>query len=67
MLISTEHEIYHAHNGILTYISMMNTTSESLKERIQHFSFYKLSTKKMFYNLRARSLVHRLLVRTAKY
>ena len=40
MLNSTEHKIYHAHNvkmptivGILTFISSMNTISESLKAR----------------------------------
>ena len=38
MLSSTEHEMYHAHKckmlticGSLTFISMMNATSESLK------------------------------------
>ena len=51
--------------GILTFISMINTTSESLKARnvfiFQHFSFYEqlkfhvnLSwARKKFYNLRA--------------
>ena len=40
MLNSAEHEIYPAHNvkmpknaGILTFISMINTTSERLKAR----------------------------------
>ena len=52
MLNSTEHEIYLAHNvkvptivGILAFISMINTTSYSLKARkvfiFQHFSFYE--------------------------
>ena len=51
MLNSNEHEIYHALIvkmptlvGILTFISMINTTSESLKARkafiLQHFKFY---------------------------
>ena len=50
MLNSTEHEIYPTQKvkiskivGILTFISMLNTTSESLKGKkkifIQHFSF----------------------------
>ena len=63
MQYSTEHEIYHAHKqfkmptivGILKYISMINTLSESLKARkiciFQHFSFYEqlveLSMKKV--------------------
>ena len=42
MLSSTEHETI---VGILTFISMINTTSESLKARkvfiVQHFSFYE--------------------------
>ena len=52
MLNSTEHEIYHAHNvkmsiivGILTFIRMINTTSESLKARdgfiFLHFNIYE--------------------------
>ena len=52
ILNSTEHKIYHPHNikmptivGILTFISMINTTSKSLKARkgfiFQHLSFYE--------------------------
>ena len=53
MLNSAKHEIYHIHKcfkmptsvGILTFISMINTTSESLKARkvfiFQHFNFYE--------------------------
>ena len=64
MLNSTEHKIDHAHTtGILTFISMINTTSESLKEIkvfiCQHFSFHELSclielSMKKFNNLGAR-------------
>ena len=57
MLNSNEHEIYHAHIcfvGILTFISMINTTSESLKARkvyiFQHFSFYEHEKKFMLGN-----------------
>ena len=64
MLNSAEHESYPAHNvkmstivGILTFISMINTTSESLKARnffiCRYFSLLctvELSIK-MFYNL----------------
>ena len=53
MLNSTEPEIYRAHNvkiptivGILTFIGMTNTTSDSLKARIiyifQQFNFDEL-------------------------
>ena len=52
MLNSTEHELYHAHNlkmatvvDILTFISLINTKSESLKAikvfTFQNFSFYE--------------------------
>ena len=51
MLNSTEHEIYPAHVkmptivGFLSFISMINTTSERLKARnffiCQYFSFYE--------------------------
>ena len=52
MLNLNEHEIYHAYNDkmqiiiiILSFISPINTTSESLKARtvfiFQHFSFYE--------------------------
>ena len=47
MLYSAEHEIYHAHNvkmptivGISTFISMINTPSESLKARTIFSSKY---------------------------
>ena len=44
MLNSTEHKNYPA-VGILTFISMINTSNDSLKERntylFQHFSFYE--------------------------
>ena len=52
MLNSAEHEIHPAHNvkmptivGILTFISMINTTSERLQARnffnCRYFSFYE--------------------------
>ena len=52
MLNSAEHEVYPAHNcckiptivGILTFISMINTTSERPKARhfiCRYFSFYE--------------------------
>ena len=48
MLNSTEHQLYHAFGGILTFISMINTTSESLTARkftiFQHFTFYERLT-----------------------
>ena len=45
MLNSAEHELYHAFGGILTIISMINTTSESLTAIkftiFQYFTYYE--------------------------
>ena len=54
ILNSIEHEIYPAHNvklfGILAFISMINATSESLKERGNlYFSAFIFSEKLKFY------------------
>ena len=56
MLNSTKHEIYHAHKcqmptivGILTFISMINTTSESLKASSLYFSAFQFYEQFEFY------------------